>query len=203
MWISLGGAFSSVQSLSRVQLFATPWIAARQASLSITNSRSSLRLMSIESVMPSSHLILCLPVFSCPQSLPASESFPVNQFFASCGQSIGASASASALPMHIQNWFPLGLTGLISLQSKRFSRVSPTPQFKSINSSALSLLYSPTLISIHGKTIALSRWTFVGKVMSLAFNMLSRLVKMFLPRSKHLLISWISHHLQWFWSPRK
>ena len=71
--------FSSVQSLSRVGLFSTPWIAACQASLSITNSRSSLRLTSIESVMPSSHLILCCPLFSCPQSLPASESFPMSQ----------------------------------------------------------------------------------------------------------------------------
>ena len=73
--------FSSVQSLSRVWLFATPWITARQASLSITNSWSSLRLTSIESVMPSSHLILCCPLSSCPQSLPASESFPMSQLF--------------------------------------------------------------------------------------------------------------------------
>ena len=73
---------ASVQSLSRVLLFATPWIAARQASLSIINSRSSLKLMSIESVMPSSHLILCCPFSSCPQSLPASESFPMSQLFA-------------------------------------------------------------------------------------------------------------------------
>ena len=71
--------FSAVQLLSRVQLFATPWITARQASLSITNSRSSLKLTSIESVMPSSHLILCRPFSSCPQSLPASESFPISQ----------------------------------------------------------------------------------------------------------------------------
>ena len=71
--------FSSVQLLSRVQLFVTPWIAARQASLSITNSRSSLRLTSIESVIPSSHLVLCVPFSSCPQFLPASESFPVSQ----------------------------------------------------------------------------------------------------------------------------
>ena len=76
--------FSLFQSLSRVRLFATPWIAAHQASLSITNSRSSLRLMSIESVMPSSHLILCRPLSSCPQSLPASESFPMSQLFACC-----------------------------------------------------------------------------------------------------------------------
>ena len=92
--------FSSVQSLSRVQLFATPWITARQASLFITNSQSSLKLMSIESVMPSSRLILCCPFSSCPQSLPASGSFPMSQLFASDSQSIGA--SASVIPMKIQ-----------------------------------------------------------------------------------------------------
>ena len=90
--------FSSVASC--VQLFATPWIAARQASLSITNSRSSLKLTSIESVMPSSHLILCRPLFLLPQPLPASESFPMSQFFAWGGQSIGVSATLSVLPMN-------------------------------------------------------------------------------------------------------
>ena len=87
--------FSSVQSLSRVWLSATPWIAARQASLSITNSRSSLRLTSIKSVIPSNHLILCRPLLFLPQSLPASESFPMSQLFAGGGQSTGASALAS------------------------------------------------------------------------------------------------------------
>ena len=115
--------FSSVRLLSRVQLFATPWIAARQASLSITNSRSSLRLMSIESVMPSSHLILCRPFSFCPQSLPASESFPMNQLFAWGGKSTGASALASFLPKKSQGWSPSEWTGWISLQSKRLSRV--------------------------------------------------------------------------------
>ena len=95
-----------------------PWIAARQASLSITNSRSSLRLTSIESVMPSSHLILCHPLLSCPQSLPASGSFLRSQFFTSGGQSIEVSALASVLPMNIQDWFPLGWTGWISLHPK-------------------------------------------------------------------------------------
>ena len=80
--------FSSVQPLSHVRLFATPWLAARQVSLSITNSRSSLRLTSIESVIPSSHLILCRPFSSCPQSLPASESFPMSQLLAWGGQSL-------------------------------------------------------------------------------------------------------------------
>ena len=80
--------FSSVQLLSRVWLFATPWVAARQASLSITNSWSSLKLTSIELMMPSSHLILCHPLFSCPQLLPASDSFPMSQLFAWGGQSM-------------------------------------------------------------------------------------------------------------------
>ena len=113
--------FSSVQSLSRVQLFATPWIAAHQASLSITNSQSSLRLTSIESVMPSSYLILCLPFSCCLQSFQASGSFPRSQLFASDG--LSTVASAPALLMNIQGWLPLGLTSLISLQSKGFSRV--------------------------------------------------------------------------------
>ena len=89
-----------------------------------------------------------IPFFSCLQSFPASGSFPMNQFFTSSGQSIGASTSASVLPMNIQDWFPLGLTGLISLQSKRLLRVFNT-QFKSINSLVFSLLYGPTLTSIH------------------------------------------------------
>ena len=115
--------FSSVQSLSHVWLFVTPWTAAHQASLSITNSWSLLKLISIESVMPSNHLIICHLLSSCLQSFPASGSFPVSQFFASGSQSIGALASASVLPMDIQGWFPLGLTNLIALQSKGLSRI--------------------------------------------------------------------------------
>ena len=112
----------SVQ-FTHVWLFATPWIAACQASLSITNSQSSLRLPSIESMMPSSHLILCCPFSSCRQSLPASESFPMSQLFAWGGQSTGVSASTSVLPMNTQDWSPLGWTGWISLQSKGLARV--------------------------------------------------------------------------------
>ena len=93
----------SVQSLSRVRWFATPWTSARQASLSITNSRSLLRFMAIALVMPSNHLTLFIPFSSCLQSLPASGSFPKSRFFASGGQTIGVSASASVLPMNIQN----------------------------------------------------------------------------------------------------
>ena len=114
---------SSVQSLSRVQLFVTPWTAACQASLSITNSRSLLKLMSIESVMSPNYLILCCPLLLLPSVFPASGSFPVSQFFASGGRSIGVSASASVLPMSIQGWFPFGLAGLISFLSKGLSRV--------------------------------------------------------------------------------
>ena len=119
--------FSSVQSFSHVQLFATPWIAACQASLSITNSWSLLKLMSIESVMPSNHLILCHPLLLLPSIFSnesnESGSFQMSQFFTSGSQSIRVSASASVLPMNIQGWFPLGWTGWISLQSKGFSRV--------------------------------------------------------------------------------
>ena len=115
--------FSSVQSLSRVRLFATPWIAAHQASLPITISWSSLRLTSIESVMPSSHLMLCHPFSFCPQSLPASESFPMSQLFAWGGQSTGVSALTSFLPKKSQDWSPSEWIGWISLQSKGLSRV--------------------------------------------------------------------------------
>ena len=94
---------SSVQSLSRVQLFSTPWTAAHQASLSIINSRSLLKLMSIESVMPSNYLILCCPLLLLPLIFPASGSFPVSRFFASSGQSTGVSTSMSVLLMNIQD----------------------------------------------------------------------------------------------------
>ena len=115
--------FSSVQSLSCVQLFATPWTAALQASLSITNSWSLLKLMPIESVMTSNHLILCCPLLLLPQSFPGSGSFPMSQLFTWGGQNIGVSASASVPPMNTQDWSPLGWTGWISLQSKGLSRV--------------------------------------------------------------------------------
>ena len=115
--------FSTFQSPSRVWLFMSSWTAALQTSLSITNSWSLLKLMFIELVMPSNHLIFCHPLFPCLQSFPASGSFPISQFFASGGQSIGTSGSASVLPMNIQSWFTLGLIDLINLLSKRLSRV--------------------------------------------------------------------------------
>ena len=97
--------FISVQLLSHVRLFVTLWTAARQASLSFTISWSLLRLMSIELLMPSNHVILCRPLLLLPQSFPASRSFPVSQLFVSGGQSIGVSASSSVLPMNVQGWF--------------------------------------------------------------------------------------------------
>ena len=117
----------------------------------------------------------------------------MNQFFVSGGQSIGASALALVLPMNIQDWFHLGLTGLISLQSKRLSRVfsNTTVQKHQFFSTQPSLRSNSHPYMTTGKTVALTRQTFVGKVMSLLFNMLSRLVITYLPRSKHLLISWL------------
>ena len=108
---------------SRVRLFVTPWIAARQASLSITNSWSSLKLTSIESLMPSSHLILCCPLLLLPSIIPSITVFSNESVLHSRCQNIGASASASVLPMNIQDLFPLGWTGWISVQSKGPSRV--------------------------------------------------------------------------------
>ena len=119
-------SFSSVHSLSCVWLFATPWTAARQASLFITNSRSLLKLMSIKSVIPSNHLILCHPLLLLPSIFLSMRVFSNESGLCISWANIGA--SASVLPVNIQDWFPLGLTGLISLQSKGLSRVfSSTP----------------------------------------------------------------------------
>ena len=138
--------FSSVQSPSRVWLFVIPWIAAHQASLSITNSQSLTKLMSIESVMPSIHLILCHPLPFLPPIPPSirvffffflkhkwnSGSFPMSQLFAWGGQSIGVSASASILPMNIQDWSSLGWTGWISLQSKEYYSAIKRNKFETV-----------------------------------------------------------------------
>ena len=135
-----------------------------------------------------------VPFSSYPQSFPSSGSLPVSQLFASGGQSIGVSASASVLPMNIQNWFPLGLTGWISLLSKELSRAfSSITVWRHQFFPALHLFYCPALTSYmsSGKTIALTIWTFVGKVMTLLLNRLSRFVIAFLPRSKCLLILWL------------
>ena len=145
-----------------------------------------------------------VPLFSCLQSFPASGFFPMSQLFTSGGQSIGA--SASVLLVNIKDWFPLGLTGWISLQSKGLSRVFSNStvqkhQFFGAQLSFIIQLSHPYMTT--GETIALTRQTFVSKVMSLLFNMLSRLVIPFLPRSKHLLISWLKSPSTVIWSPRK
>ena len=134
------------------------------------------------------------PFSSHLQSFPASGSFPMNQFFASGGQSIGASASAPVLPMNIQDWFLLEISfGWISLQPKGPSRVfsNTTVQKHQFFATVFFIVQLSHPYMTTGKTIVLTRWTFLGKVMSLLFNRLSRLVINFLPRSKHLLISWL------------
>ena len=134
-----------------------------------------------------------IPFSSCLQSFPASRSFPRSQFLTSGGQSIRLLASASVLPMNIQDWFSLRWTGWIFLQSKRLSRLfsNTTVQKHQFFSTQLSLQFNSHPYMMTGETITLTRWIFVGKVMSLLFNMLSRLVISFLSRSKRLLISWL------------
>ena len=185
---------SSVQSLSRVRLFATPWIAAHQASLSITNSRSLLKLMSIESVMPSNHLILCQLLL-----LPPSIFLSIRVF-----------SNKSVLLIRWPKYWSFSFnispsnerSGLISFRIDWLDLLAVQWTLKSLlqhHSSKASILWCSAFCVVHlshpymttGKTIALMRRTFVGKVMSLLFNMLSRLVITFLPRSKHLLISWL------------
>ena len=167
--------FSSFQSLSHVWLFETPWITACQDSLSITNSQSLLKLMSIELVTISSHLILCCPLLLLPPIPLSIRVFSNESTLPWGGQSIGVPALASVLPMNTQDWSPLVWTGWISLQSKGLSRVlsNTTVQkhqfFGTHLSSTVQLSHS---YMITGKTIALTRWTFVGKVMSLLSNML-------------------------------
>ena len=149
--------------------------------------------MSIMSVMPSNHLILCHPFCSRLQSFPASGYFQMSQFCTTSGQSIGVSASASGLQMNIQDGSPLGWTGWNSLQSKTLKSL------RQHHNSKASILRPSAFFTVqllhpcitNRKTIALTRQTFVGKVMSLLWNMLSRLVITFLPRSKRLLISWL------------
>ena len=175
-----------------------------QGSLSVTNPQSLLKLLSIESVMPSSHLILCHPFSSCLLSFPASGSVLRNQFFASGGLNIGVSASASVLPMNSQDWFLLGLTGLISAQGTLKNLLQHHSSKASIlRCSAFFIVQLSHPYMTTGKTIALARWTFVGKVMSLLLNMLSRLVIGFLPRSKHLLISWLQSPSAVILEPKK
>ena len=194
------GNYTSVQSLSSVQLFKTPWAAAHQASLSFTKSWSLLKLMSIELVLRPTILSSVIQFSSHLQSFPASRSFPVRQFFESGGQSIGVSDSASVLPMNIQDGFIFGmdwldllavqgtLKSLLQHHSSKTSILLPSAFF-------IVQLSHPYMTT--GKCITLTRQTFVGKVMSLLFNMLSRLIIAFLSRSKHFFKFHIcSHHLQ-------
>ena len=146
------------------------------------------------------------PFSSCLQSFPASGSFPKSWFFTLGCQRIGASASASVLPVSIQGWFPFGLTGLISLLSKGLSRVFSSStiwkhQFFGTQPSLWSSSHIRTMTT--GKTIALTVWIFVSKVMFVFFNMLSRFVITFLSRSKRLLILWVQSQSTVIWSPRK
>ena len=185
----LTNQFSSVQSLSHVWLFATPWIAARQGSLSITISWSSPRLMSIESVMPSSHLILCRPLLLLPPIPPSIRVFS-NESTLRMRWPKYLSFSFSIIPSK-------EIPGLISLRMDWLDLLAVQGTLKSLlqhHSLKASILrlsaFFPVQLShpymTTGKTIALTRRTFVGKVMSLLFNMLSRLVITFLPRSKRL-----------------
>ena len=156
---------------------------------------------------PSNCFILCHPLLLLPSIFPSI--FPrvlTNESILHIRWPKYWSFSFNISPsVNIQDWFPLGWTGQISLQSKGLSESSPTPQFKSISSSVLSFLYNPTLTSIHDywKNHSLTRWTFVDKVMSLPFDMLSRLVIAFLPRSKRFIISWLESPSAVILEPKK
>jgi len=186
--------FSSVQSLSHVQLFVTPWTAACQASLPFTNSQSLLKLMSIESVMPSNHLVLCCPLFLLPSIFPSIKG--LFQWVSSSYQV--AEVLSFSFSISPSNEY----SGLISFRIDWLDLLSVQGTLKSLlqhHNSKASILWHSTFFIVQlshpymtpQKTIALTRQTFVGKLMSLLFNMLSRLVITFLPRSKHLLISWL------------
>ena len=164
-----------------------------QVPLSSSISWSLLKFMSIESMKPSIHLILCHPLLLLPSIFSSIPSFPKSQFFESGGQSIGASASASVLPMNIQGWFLLGLTGLIFLLFKVLTGVLQHHSLKVsiLWQSAFFIVQLSHLYMTTGKTIGLTIWTFVSKVISQLFNVLSRFAIAFLPRSKCLLISWL------------
>ena len=178
--------FSSLQSCSCVQLFVTPWIAARQASLCITNSRSSLKLSSIESVMPSSHLVLCRPLLLLPPIPPSITVFSNESTlrmrwpkYWSFSFSIIPSKEIPRLISFRMDWLDLlAVQGTLKSLLQHHSSKSSILQRSAFFTVQLSHPYMTT-----GKTIALTRRTFVGKVMSLPFNMLSRLVITFLPRS--------------------
>ena len=197
---------SSVQSLSRVRLFATPWITARQTSQSITISQSSLKLTSIELVMPSSHLILCRPLFLLPPIPPKIRVF----------------SNESTLRMRWPKYWSFSFSiipskehpGLIYFRMDWLDLLAVQRTLKSLlqhHSSKTSILRCSAFFTVQlshpymttGKTIALTRQAFVGRVMSLLFNILSRLVLTFLPRSKSLLISWLKSPSAVILEPKK
>ena len=184
--------FSSVQWVNRVWLFATPWTTACQVSLFITNSRSILKLMYTESVMPSSHLILCHPLLLLPSIFPSIRVFS-NELVLRIrwpkywSFSISSSNEYSGLISFRMDWLDLlAVQGTLRSLLQHYSSKASILQCSAFFIVQLSHPYMTT-----GKTIVLTRWTFVGKVMSLLFNMLSRLVITFIPKSKHLLISWL------------
>ena len=198
--------FSSIQSVSHVQIFETPWTATRQASLSIANSQSLLNLMSIELVRPSNHIILCCPLLLPPSIFSSIRVFSNKSVLhIRWPKYLELQPSASVLPMNIQEWFLLELTDFTPCSPRGSLESFPTPQFKSINSLVLSFLYGPALTSIHDywKSHSFDRQTFVDKVMSLLFNMLSRLTIDFLPRSKCLLLSWLQSPSAMILKPKK
>ena len=196
----------SVQSLRCVQLFVTPWTAARQASLSITNSRSLFKLMSIVSVMPSNHLILCCPLLPLPSIFPSirvffNESVPHIRWpkYWSLSFSISPSNEYSGLISFRMDWLDLlAVQGTLKSLLQHYSSKASILQCSAFFIVQLSHLYMTT-----GKTIALTIWTFAGKVMSLLFNMLSRLVITFIPGSKSLLIYWLQSPFAVIWEPPK
>ena len=198
--------FSSVQLLSRVQLFATQWAAACQASLSITNTWSPPKPMSIESVMPPNHLILCYPLLLLFSIFPSIRVFFNKSVFhirwpkyCSLSFCISPSNEYSGLITFRMDWLDL-----LAVQGTLKSLLQHHGSKASIRlRSAFFIVQLSHPYMTTGKTIALTRQNFVGKVLSLLLNMLSRLVITFLSRSKHLLISCCNHHLQWFWSPEK
>ena len=184
---------SSVQSLSHVWLFATLWTAARQTSLSITNSRSLLKLMSIEWVMTSNYLILCHPLLLLPSIFPSNRVFSSESVlrirwpkYCSFSFSISPPNEYSGLISFRMNWLDLAIQGTLKNLLQHQSSKASILQCSGFFLLQLSHPYMTT-----GKTIALTRWTFVGKVMSRLLNMLSRLVITFLLRSKRLFISWL------------
>ena len=183
----------------------TPWTAAHQASLSFTKW-SLLKFMSFELMMPYNYLILCDLLLLLPSIFPSIRVFPMCQLFASTGQRTGASASASVLPMNIHSWFPFRIDQFDLLVIR--GTLESLLQHRSLK--VLILQYSAFFMTqlshphmTTGKTIASTVQTFVGKVMFLLFNMLSGLVIAFLPRCKHLLISWLQPLSAVILEPRK